>query len=127
MISDQYRNFVNGMRARNGMAPVFPSSAEASDPDIVDATDETGDGGLQDALSLLRDGARIANGEKAAAAAGVKDEFSQLGANAVAARRLARLVAQAPDTAAADEARAKAAKYMASFILAAHKAAGWMK
>ena len=62
MISDRYKELVNAMRSKNGMAPAFPAAAT---PDIVDATDETGDGGLQDALESLRRGVRIANGEKA--------------------------------------------------------------
>ena len=58
MITDRYRELVNAMRSKNGMAPAFPSSAAA--PDLVDATDEDNDGG---ALELLRRGVQIANRE----------------------------------------------------------------
>ncbi len=125
MISDRYKELVNAMRSKNGMAPAFPAAAT---PDIVDATDETGDGGLQDALESLRRGVRIANGEKADDAADdeKKDEFTSL-ANAVAVRRLARLAAQVPQDPAADEKRAKVAKDAAAFVIDCHRKAGWLK
>ena len=122
MISDRYKRLVNGLRAGNGMKPVFPSSAVAQE--IVDATDADDDGG---ALELLRRGVKIANGEDDGKDDDEKNEFTQLGVNAVAARRLARLQATLAEDPAADEKRAKVVKDMAAFVLSCHKAAGWMK
>ena len=124
MITDRYRELVNAMRSKNGMAPAFPAAAEAPDSDIVDANDKDDDGG---ALELLRRGVKIVNREREDDGDDVKDEFSAIGANAAAARRLARLTAQVPQDPTADEARAKAAKDAAAFVLSCHKAAGWMK
>lgn len=121
MITDRYRELVNAMRSKNGMAPAFPSSAAT--PDLVDATDEDNDGG---ALELLRRGVRIANREREDAD-DEKDEFSALGVNAVAVRRLARLQATFAEDPAADEKRVKVAKNMAAFVIDCHRKAGWMK
>ena len=98
--------------------PLFPAAAA---PDIIDATDTDDDGG---ALELLRRGVKIANGEREDNTDGEKDEFSALGANAVAVRRLAQLVAQVPQDLTADERRVQQTKDAAAFVLSCHKAAG---
>ena len=125
MISDRYKELRQRHANRTAWGEDFPAAATQ---DIVDATDETGDGGLQDALESLRRGVRIANGEKADDAADdeKKDEFTSL-ANAVAVRRLARLAAQVPQDPAADEKRAKVAKDAAAFVIDCHRKAGWLK
>lgn len=83
-----------------------------------DVTDQDGDGGLQDALSLLKDGARMANGDTEGDD-DTRDPFTDLGSIGTAARRIFanHRAAGEPMTV-----NAKSAE-IAKFILAVHKQA----
>jgi hypothetical protein len=146
MISDRYRNFMNSLRARNGLKPIFPAPGAATPgpPDAVDATDTAddglGDGEARDAAEFIKRSYYTAGGgdddedEDVGDDTGDddEDEFSSLGALARPTRRLmmehfkAKLESADADREKAS-AEAKRVADVAAFMRAAAKATGVIK